>query len=70
MSAFAIQLTLLCSLVYSNLALTEDTEVRWWSITNQCMDDLHNFLHLGLDLAPVLEDGEGDVVSDAELDEV
>ena len=33
-------------------------------------NDLHNFLDLGLDLAPVLEDGERNVVSDTELDEI
>jgi hypothetical protein len=33
-------------------------------------DDLHNFLDLGLDLAPVLKDGERNVVSDTEIDEV
>ena len=31
---------------------------------------LKNFLDLGLDLAPVLEDGEGNVVSNTELNEI
>lgn len=65
-----IELTLLCSVLYGNLALTINTEIRWRSQTNQCIDDLHNFLDLGLDLAPVFKDGEGNVVSDTELDEV
>lgn len=32
--------------------------------------DLHNLLHFGGDLVPVLEDGEGDVLLDAVVDEV
>jgi hypothetical protein len=32
--------------------------------------DSHNLLDLGLDLAPVLEDGEGNVVSNTELNEI